>query len=423
MVRTFQCDGCGSSIAYKPGTNETACPKCGKRVNVSTWNVNMVNGTFSGKLGPESNDTSGAGVGTVKCPACGGELNATEFTSATVCPYCESAAIIESNLQADYKPSRIVPFGFNKEDAKKKFKNWSKKGLLTPGDFKTDVVMNQVQGIYMPYWLFSYDVNVEMQAETENKTTERDGDTEKEITETYRVERNTMAHYESVPYGASNDTPGEPMAIIEPFEYEKMTDFSTPYLVGFEGEKHARLDSDIRSEAKKELEEDAFAATKETITGYDNVNVEMQEATFSHEKTEYVLMPVYKLDYQFRGKKFPIYMNGQTGKIAGKLPTSKLRGLAYFGAALGIVALICALISILLIHKGNFGEAITRWWVWLIIGFIIGGIAFLITKGKQSGFGRYSRRNYMEGKKVTILSKNDRLVNTQTVAHKIESGK
>ena len=62
MVRSYQCSGCGSAILYNPGTNENICPKCGKKEPISALNANLLNGSFAGKIGPESSDTSGTGA-------------------------------------------------------------------------------------------------------------------------------------------------------------------------------------------------------------------------------------------------------------------------------------------------------------------------------------------------------------------------
>lgn len=423
MVRSYQCSGCGSAILYNPGTNENICPKCGKKEPISALNANLLNGTFAGKIGPESSDTSGTGAGTVKCPACGGPLPTDTFTSATVCSYCGSSAIVESQLEGDYRPSRIVPFAFGKAEAQKKFRAWSKKGKLTPTEFKSNAIMDRVKATYVPFWLFDYEVDVDMVAKAEKHRKEKNGNVEREITENYDVQRNTTAKYTMVPYAASGDMPAEAMACVEPYDYKPIDEFSMPYLNGFTAEKYVRTDIDMRAEVRKELEEVAYDVTEDTIDGYDKVEVTAKSAVFRQERTEFVLMPAYSLDYTYGGKKFPIYMNGQTGKISGKLPTSKGKGFAYFAIAFGIVALICALISIIFIHKGDFGAAFSGSWIWAIIAFIIGGIAFLVTLGKQSGPSRYARRNYMENKNVQVISKTDRLVNTVTKATTVEEKK
>lgn len=425
MVRKYECSGCGGELTYKPGTNEAICARCGKKVLISKLDVDLAQGIFAGKLGPESTDTSGAGstAGAIKCPSCGATIPTDVYTSASVCKYCQSPILIESQLVADYKPSRIVPFSIDKKEAQKKFRDWSKKGTLTPNEFKSNAIMDKVKGVYVPFWLYNYDVNVEMIASCENKRTTREGNVERETTETYSVERSTHGEFDMVPQSASLNIPAGQMRIVEPFDYEKMTAFSMPYLSGFEAEKYARTDADMREEVKEELREVAFSKTEDTITGYDSVHVETKNAAFTKEQTEYVLMPVYTLDYTFHGKKYPIYMNGQTGKIAGSLPTDKLKAFLLFVIATLIPFTICAFISLAFIHEWNFGGAFSKSWIWGIIALIIGGIALLIGKGNQSGFGAFGRAAYLDGGKMQVLSASDRLLKTTTKARTLEEKK
>lgn len=422
MIRTYTCDGCGGELVYRAGSDEAKCARCGKAIPISALNVNLEAGKFSGKIGPETQSTAGDGTVTRKCASCGADLPTGDYTAATVCKYCGSPAIVESQIEGDYRPTRVVPFEFDKKEAQKKFMAWSKKGALTPTDFKQNAIMNQLKCVYVPFWLYDYEVNVEMTAEAENKRTEKDGNTEREIVEIYDVTRNTHGKYNQVPVAASNDIPADEMRILEPYDYSKLREFSMPYLAGYQAEKYAKTDVDLRDDLKEDLKKDAIDATEDTITGYNRVTVKDASAVMFNEQTEYVMMPVYTIDYSFKGKKFPIYMNGQTGKIAGALPTSGLKAFLFFVIAVAIVSVICGLISVLLIHKMDFLAAIQKSWIWGIIALIIGGIATLIARGNQSGFGKYSRRKYLEDEKVIVIQGNDRFVSrsvsTKTVDKK-----
>ena len=91
------------------------------------------------------------------------------------------------------------------------------------------------------------------------------------------------------------------------------------------------------------LREDIISAAIGTIAGYDDVQPARADVEFSNEKTEYVMLPVWTLNYTYKGKKYPIYMNGATGKIDGVLPTSSGKVFALFAiifAAVFIIAFI-----------------------------------------------------------------------------------
>ena len=61
----------------------------------------------------------------------------------------------------------------------------------------------------------------------------------------------------------------------------------------------------------------------------------------------YGLLPVWKYDYTYKGRDYPFYVNGQTGKLVGIAPISKAKVWAYAGT-LGVVltAILCMLNAI-----------------------------------------------------------------------------
>lgn len=415
MIRIYECKNCGGRRVYKPGSNEMTCLNCGTTESVSTINVDMQNGKFSGKTAPETGDNSGDGKRTYKCPSCGADFETGEVLSATSCAYCGSPLLIESRLTEPYRPTRILPFKIDKASAQAAFRKWSKRGILTPAAFKSNAVMDQVQGTYVPFWLYDYDVHMEMTAEAVNRETKESGEGENkkqfETVETYNVYRETTATYREVPFDASENFPDEAMEVIEPFDSKEFVEFSMPYLPGFQAERYGVKADQLRDRVREELQKDMEEATEATITGYDDVTVRNVNATFTNERTEQVLLPVWSLHYTFRGKTYPLYMNGRSGKIDGALPTDKLKALIIFLIAFALGFGITMALGLIFAGAEGFFH---QWYSWLIIGLLTGGLTFLVMWGKQSGPARYSRRHYMENGKVKVLNSNDRLMSTTT---------
>jgi hypothetical protein len=54
------------------------------------------------------------------------------------------------------------------------------------------------------------------------------------------------------------------------------------------------------------------------------------------------LLPVWKYDYTYKGKEYPFYVNGQTGKLVGTAPISKAKVWAYAGTlGVTLAAILC----------------------------------------------------------------------------------
>jgi len=59
-------------------------------------------------------------------------------------------------------------------------------------------------------------------------------------------------------------------------------------------------------------------------------------------------MPVWILNYKYLGKTYTFAMNGQTGKVAGEPPVSRVKLLILGIAVLPAAACICRLIGMLI---------------------------------------------------------------------------
>ena len=407
MIRIYTCPNCGSRRVYKAGSNVLICEGCGAKALISTLTVDMENGSAQGlKGGPDAFTETEEGA-TIKCPGCGADLETSEYTAATKCAFCENTVIIDSRLSGAYRPARILPFQLSEKQARDKFGSWKNSGPLTPKSFKS-AVAKRVNGYYVPFWLYDYEVHVSLKADTKRvEKTTSDG-VERTATETYEVQRETLAVYKDVPQVASENFPDDAMKILEPFDYKDLQSFNTPYLAGYCAERYAKSAEELRDKVQADLKEDAEEATKGTISGYNEVNVTESDIQFRNERVENVLLPVYKLDYEYQGKKFPIFMNGQTGEIQGKLPKSKLKVLLWFLIPAVAVFGIAALLGLIL-TKPESASFFRQWYAWLIFGLLAGGLSLLIAFAKQRGGGAHDRRNYMESGKVQVLSSQDKM--------------
>jgi hypothetical protein len=74
------------------------------------------------------------------------------------------------------------------------------------------------------------------------------------------------------------------------------------------------------------------SSLKNSITSYDSVRVQDQSVYLKDEKWEYALLPVWTLTYhdQVKNEMYYFTVNGQTGKVCGKLPVDKGKLLLLF---------------------------------------------------------------------------------------------
>lgn len=130
---------------------------------------------------------------------------------------------------------------------------------------------------------------------------------------------------------------------IHPYQMEDVKPYESGYLSGFLAEKR-----DIEQDAAKQsMVTEAKGYAERMFTSVENpYNTLTGRAKFEPDsvKTKYLLLPAWVLTYKHRADGEPYYymMNGQTGRICGKLPINK--GKLYAAGALigGIVfGLLC----------------------------------------------------------------------------------
>lgn len=345
MIRIYKCPSCGGVLQYRPGTDEMVCPNCKNTQAIGTVLQMSADGKSTGLSGAELADNAGSGVENMVCPACGGPLTTDEHTASTFCPYCKSPTLIGSRFSGAYRPSRVLPFQFDKKEAQNLFKTWKGTGLLTPGKFKSAATMDKVTGVYVPYWLYSYTGNVNLQGEGLNMRVTRRGDDEIVETDHYQLDRVVQSSYESVPADASEKFPDDNMNVLEPFDFSKLVNFSLPYMAGYAADTYDYSAADLNEKIRAQVEREMISDAQATITDYQALNIVGAQVDYTDQRAEYVYLPIWTLIFEYMGKKYPLYMNGESGEIDGVVPYSKLKALAIFGIAFAVFFLIAFLLG------------------------------------------------------------------------------
>ena len=112
---------------------------------------------------------------------------------------------------------------------------------------------------------------------------------------------------------------------VLPFETEKMLPFQMGYLSGFQAEKRDMDSQSFTPDAEQEVKNYTVEQLRSSISDYSSINVKNSETSIRNAKWQYALLPVWVLTYKDKQKDKIYYfaMNGQTGKIWGKLPVDK----------------------------------------------------------------------------------------------------
>jgi DNA-directed RNA polymerase subunit RPC12/RpoP len=346
-------------MEFDSETQKLTCHQCGNSMDVQSYE--NTEGTADTKETADAEETADAAGNHTKgnpetnknmkiyhCQSCGAELLADEYTSATICSFCGNPSLVEDRLSGDFKPETVIPFKISKEQAVKIYKNWVKKGPLTPSELSTQSTIEKISGLYAPFWLYDYAGEARMTANAQRVRTQRRGDTEYTYTDHFHVYRDVTAEFEKIPADASEKMPDDAMDKLEPFNYDEIEPFAMPYLSGFLSERYNYSAKDMESRARTRADDYITNLARNTIKGYTTVQVLNNDISMDNVHNEYALFPVWMLNCRYKNKDFQFMLNGQTGKIVADRPISKGKAFAW-GIGIFIVTLIITMIGGLVI--------------------------------------------------------------------------
>ena len=155
--------------------------------------------------------------------------------------------------------------------------------------------------------------------------------------------------FEAVPVDGSTKMADDLMESIEPYDLSQAVDFQTAYLAGYLADKYDLAADVTQGRAEERIRASVEDTLRDTAVGYTSVNQEQASIHVDHTRARYALLPVWILNTRYQGKNYLFAMNGQTGKMVGDLPMSKLAYWLWFaGSAIvgtGLVWLLSLLFA------------------------------------------------------------------------------
>lgn len=347
-----KCPSCNASINYNPKDKNWVCEYCGSKFTLDELKANeenfeKTNVNKSKELKEDKDSKETVEMDQYHCQDCGAEIIADKNTAATFCVYCKNTAILKSRLADKFAPSKIIPFNKTKEDAIAAFQQVGKGKFLMPKEFSDPKNIQELTGIYIPFWLYTCKMKGFVGGKGTKVMTWSTYDYIYTKTDTYRVERGGIYSFENIPVDGSERFNDAVMNSIEPFNYSELEDFNYSYLSGFLAEKY-----DVeKNDAKKITIERAKTSTLDDLQakarsgGYATFVADKKETNVEEESIDYVLLPVWMVNIKYKEKMYTFAMNGQTGKMIGDIPYSKGKLLAFIAIMFVVIFAIVALIS------------------------------------------------------------------------------
>ena len=340
QITNYQCPSCTGPLQFSATTGRLECEYCGSGYSVEEIEALYTEKNEKAEAAAVAGDWNAESMRAYICPSCGTELLCDRTTAATACPYCGNPSVVPGQFADVQKPDYVIPFAVDKEGAVAALKNHYKGKILLPGSFAKDSHLEEVKGVYVPFWLYDGDAEADVVFRATRSRVHTTPNERITTTEYYRVERGGTVAFEKVPVDGSTKMPDGHMDAIEPFDYEKMEPFSMAYLPGFLADKYDQDADTCAQRAQERCRNSAIAAMESTVTGYSGSTVEQANVQMHQGRVSYALLPVWMLSTRWQDKNYLFAMNGQTGKLVGDLPVSKGRLALLFAGVFAFLAVL-----------------------------------------------------------------------------------
>lgn len=325
-----KCPNCGGVLEFNPADGKLLCPFCDSEFDINQDGGYNMYGMEEDLYKAEFTDNCDWGTltRTIICKSCGGETVYDSNTLSSVCPYCGSNQVMQtqSNTMA---PTGVCTFKIDGKTASDRFGKWIKKKLFCPSKAKKSCNPESFKGVYIPVWTFDTDTfsNFTAKYGIDRTYTDSKGNTHTK-TDWYSVSGTHREFIDDHTVIATDRYDKSILNPLLPFNTATNLVYKPEYLAGFAAEKYSvglkegweraknGINTILKNNITKEIKRDKHA---------DRVDRLKFNTEYFSIKYKYLLVPIWISSFKYKNKIYNFMVNGETGKVSGKSPVSALR--------------------------------------------------------------------------------------------------
>lgn len=332
---TFKCPCCGGYLEFDPSLQKFKCLYCAQVLSEEDLVDQSAakQAEAEAAMAENSADQNDSSLRTYQCQMCGAEIVTDETTAATRCYFCHSPVVLHDRLDDEFRPDGVIPFKLDKAAAEKQFMDYISRKKFLDRSFFNGAQLEMFSGVYYPWWYTDIEGEAEFDGEGTRTSVSSTPTHIVTTTRVYRVHREGRLSFRNLARKALIKADGKLSDGIHPYDVSEVKPYASGYLSGFLAEKR-----DVsQAMAKEETLSEARGYAASMMKRNHPFNSLSGDTRFSatNVKSRYILLPAWVLTYKGGRDGAPYYymMNGQTGRVCGKLPIDKKR---VFAAALGM---------------------------------------------------------------------------------------
>lgn len=354
----YSCKNCAGNLQFDIESGKLKCSHC-----KSLFDPYEVSG------GKEADGEQEYEVTVFTCPQCAGRIYSMDTQALAYCSFCGASSVLEGRLEHMERPKYIIPFTVSKEDCKRLYSEKLKKEGYAPNWLKDAEHIDSFRGIYVPYWIY----NASQKGSVEVLATKAIKKTIDKVSG-YTVYGDLECEYRGVAFDASAAFEDEISEQLAPYDMRKLQDFSPAFLSGFYADI-ADVKEDVymfRAEEIINRATTSYINTQPELYGYNVEHTPFASDTYHTlmGKAELAMFPVWLLTYRRNGRVAYVAVNGQSGKLAARLPIDRRKyAVRSTLSALPLFIALCALVQLI---GDKWNTLITSYIMAVVILFIAG---------------------------------------------------
>ena len=230
----------------------------------------------------------------------------------------------------------IIPFSVSAQQASQLFARHISRNKLNPTEFFEAARQGRIKPVYFPAYILDCKITTHLTAEC----TKRDG----EKTDSFIAKRELDSEFSQMVSVAGDKVDSTLFTLLEPYDFETLTEYDSSVAQNTQIQQFTLTPEELFERIRPDLENRAFFSAKNTVSGYTDEKPTENIFDFKSITAKHVLLPMWVLTCKYQGQRYKLYMNGQTGKVAGVPPRSRTKMLAFLGAGTAACAVIGQLI-------------------------------------------------------------------------------
>lgn len=257
---------------------------------------------------------------TYKCLNCLTTIVVNSNIKVDSCINCKNKEILLENSVNVSFPEFLLPFKYTRKFALFEFEKYIKQKKIIPSKFKKNI--KRIRNIYIPFRVYDFYVNGEVEFDCKTITTWKSGKYKYEKTDSSIVTTECEMTISDIVVGDSKFVSEDIIKKILPFDYDKIEKISLDYLSDITLEK-TNIETDSIKEQINIVAKNIFIdELKKQINNYNFIDVNSSSINLNVKEEKYILLPIWFLSVKYKKKVYTIVMNGQNGKITGNIPIS-----------------------------------------------------------------------------------------------------